>query len=58
MSNRPLLNLFDVAGIAMICVIVCTILAGLGSKLVTWDAVLVLIVVFAGTAFFAKRGVP
>lgn len=42
----------------MICIFICTILAALGSKLVTWNAVLVLIVVFVGAVAFAKRGSP
>lgn len=47
MDRRPALVIFF-----------CAFLAALGSKVVAWDAVLVLVVVFAGAVFFAKQVSP
>ena len=56
-SNKPpFVNLVDIAGILMLCIILCIVLAVLGSKLVTWSVVLVLCIIFAAAVFFGKRG--
>lgn len=58
-SNRPpFVNLVDVAGIIMLCIILCAFLALLGSKLITIKVIAVLCILFAGAIFFAKRGAP
>lgn len=58
MSRRPLVNLFDVAGITMIGIFLAAFLAIAGGKHISWDIVLVFAVVFAGALFFAKQGSP
>ena len=57
MSREPFVNLFDVAGILMLCIVISAALAALGSKLITWGVVVVIGFVFAGAVYFAKRGV-
>ncbi len=56
MSREPFVNLFDVAGILMICIVIAAVLAALGSKSITWGVVVVIGVVFFGAVHFAKRG--
>lgn len=56
--KEPFINLFDVAGILMLCIVIAALLAVLGSKLITWSVVLVICVLFVATVVFAKRGAP
>ena len=58
MKREPFVNLSDVAGILMLCILIAAVLAALGSKLITWGVVAVIGVVFAGAVFFAKQGAP
>ena len=58
MIKPPFVNLFDIAGLTMISLFFFVFLALAGSRLVTWDVVLVVAVVFAAAIFFAKRGAP
>ena len=54
----PFINLFDVAGILMLCVVIAAVLAALGSKLITWGVVVVIVVLFVSAVAFAKWGAP
>jgi len=56
MNREPFVNLFDVAGILMLCVVIAAVLAGLGSKLITWGVVAVIAVMFVAAVFFGKWG--
>lgn len=58
MNREPFVNLFDIAGILMLCVFISALLAALGSKLITWGVVVVIVVLFVAAVFFAKRGAP
>ncbi len=58
MNKEPFVNLFDVAGILMLCIVIAAVLAALGSKLITWGVVVVIGMVFAGAVIFAKKGSP
>jgi hypothetical protein len=58
MNREPFVNLFDVAGILMLCIVIAAVLAALGSKSITWGVVAVIGLVFAGAIYFAKRGAP
>lgn len=56
MKREPFVNLFDVAGILMLCIFIAAVLAALGSKLITWGVVLVICVLFVAAVVFAKWG--
>lgn len=56
MNQEPFVNLFDIAGILMLCIVIAALLAVLGSKLITWSVVLVICVLFVAAVIFAKRG--
>lgn len=56
-SNEPFVNLFDMAGILMIVVVIAAVLALLGSKTITWGVVVVLGLLFFGAIQIAKKGV-
>lgn len=58
MNRPPFINLVDVAGIIMICIMLCALLAVLGSKLITPGVLVVLGILFAGAIVCAKWGAP
>ena len=56
MKKEPFVNLFDIAGILMICIVISVVLAALGSKLITWGVVVVIAALFGAAVHFAKKG--
>lgn len=56
-NREPFVNLFDMAGILMLVVIIAAVLALFGSKTITWGVVAVFACLFFGAVFIAKKGV-
>ena len=52
----PFINLFDIAGILMLVVILAIPLWLLGSRSITGGTILLLIVLFVGVVILARKG--
>jgi len=55
-DDDPFITLFDIAAISMVCVFLCVPLIMLGSMLIGFTEMVVLIVLFYGAYYFALRG--